>query len=212
MNQNNFAIIFDNGHGGVINNVYQTDPKLGKMSPDWDKGILYEGLANRWIIAKVIQKMDYARLPYYHISPELEDTSLKQRADRADAIYKSNPNTYGISVHFNAGGGTGWEIYTTPGVNKSDIIGAEFVDVFKSNMPIRARLGGTGKLNEDKEANFYIIRETDCPFILIECAFMDNKSDYDLIWDHKFQDLLAENIFQGILKVNEKYGQGFDVA
>jgi N-acetylmuramoyl-L-alanine amidase len=200
------SVIFDNGHGGTINGVYTTPERMGKKSPNWENGVLFEGLANRWIVSKVMQKMDYARLPYYHISPELEDVSLKVRADRADLIYKENPASYGISVHFNAGGGTGWEIFTTPGVNRSDYIAQEFVDIFKEKHPLKARLGGVGQYNEDKEANFYILRETDCPFILIECAFMDHPTDYKLIWDENFQNILADMIFEGIKNVNYKYG------
>jgi len=199
------ATIWDNGHGTTINGKYQT---RGKRSPDWNKGVLYEGVANRWIVNKSIQRMDYARLPYYHISPELEDTSLRKRVKRANDIYRKNRNSYGISVHFNAGGGTGWEIFTSPGETKSDYIAKEFIEAFKDVIPIKARLGkGTNELDEDKEARFTILTETNCPFILIECGFMDHPKDYELIWNHTFQDLLAERLFNGIERVNKKYGK-----
>ena len=109
------SVIWDNGHGSTIDGVYQTK---GKRSPNWDKGVLYEGVANRWIVQNCIKHMDYARLPYYHISPELEDISLTERVRRANEIYETNKDVYGISVHFNAGGGTGWEIFTSPGETK----------------------------------------------------------------------------------------------
>jgi len=198
------STIFDNGHGSTINGVYQTE---GKRSPDWAKGVLYEGVANRWIVNKVIHKMDYARLPYYHVSPELEDISLTERVRRADKIFAVNPNTFGVSVHFNAAGGTGWEIFTSPGVTQADNIAAEFIDVFKSAMPIKFRPGGTGALNEDKEEKFTMVTGPKAPFVLLELGFMDNPNDYELIWNPNFQDLLADLIFKSIQRVNEKYGK-----
>lgn len=78
------SVLWDNGHGSTINGHYQTP---GKRSPDWEHGVLYEGVANRWIVNKTILSMDYERLPYYHLSPELEDTSLTVRSNRANKIY-----------------------------------------------------------------------------------------------------------------------------
>lgn len=198
------SVIWDAGHGSTINGIYQTS---GKRSPLWDKGVLYEGVANRWIVNECIKQMDYARLPYYHISPELEDVSLTTRVNRANAIYEVNPNSYGISVHFNAAGGSGWEIFTSVGVTKSDYIAAEFIDAFKELVPLKPRLGGRGYLNEDKEANFTMVKSTHAPFILIECGFMDNKHDYDLIWTPEFQATLTKAIMLGVTKVNAKYGK-----
>lgn len=198
------SVMWDTGHGSTINGQYQT---LGKRSPDWEHGVLYEGVANRWITNKAIMAMDYERLPYYHLSPELEDTSLTIRSNRANKIYARNPNSYGISIHFNAGRGTGWEIFTSPGQTKSDYIANEFIEAFEDNMPIKARLGGTKFLSKDKEANYSILRRTNSPFILIECGFMDNPIDYAHIWDPKFQNLIAENLLKGIKNVNKKYGK-----
>lgn len=196
--------IIDNGHGGVINGVYQT---LGKRSPNWEQGVLYEGAANRWIAAKVMQKLDYDKLPYYHVSPEHEDISLTVRANRANKIYASNPNVYGVSIHFNAGRGTGWEIFTSPGETMSDHIANVFIEEFEEDFPLRARLGGTKALEKDKEANFSILRRTHCPFILLELGFMDNPDDYKKLWDPQFQDLCAEKIVRSMKEVNLKYGK-----
>ena len=196
--------VLDTGHGGVINGVYQT---LGKRSPNWSKGVLYEGAANRWIAAKVMQKLDYDKLPYYHVSPEHEDVSLTVRSNRTNKIYKKNKNIYGVSIHFNAGRGTGWEIFTSPGETMSDSIADIFIEEFKAHHPLKARLGGTKFLEKDKEANFSILRRTNCPFILLELGFMDNPSDYEKLWNEDFQDLMADMIVSSVKQVNSKYGK-----
>ena len=45
--------LFDNGHGGIIDGVYQT---AGKRSPYWPDGeILYEGEFNRGIVNRLMK-------------------------------------------------------------------------------------------------------------------------------------------------------------
>ncbi|MBK8888090.1 MAG: hypothetical protein IPN46_16750 [Saprospiraceae bacterium] len=57
------TVILDNGHGGVINGKYQT---TGKRSPNWDKGVLFEGMFNRWVVNRIIEKQieENTILPY----------------------------------------------------------------------------------------------------------------------------------------------------
>ena len=189
--------ILDNGHGGVINGIYQTP---GKRSPNWDKGILYEGMFNRWIINGLMKELDKRSIPYYHVSPELEDISLKERVTRANKIYNLNPNTYFISVHANAGGGKGAEVFTSPGYTTSDKITN---DVF---IPAYERLVGsiqklrvdTSDRDKDKEAKFFVLTQTKCPAFLFEAAFMDNKQNYNLLWSEDFHKLIIEFLADGI--------------
>lgn len=47
-----------------------------------------------------------------------------------------------------------------------------------------------------KEAGFYVLRYTDCPAALIECAFIDNEEDEQLLLDCK--DEIARAIARGI--------------
>ena len=69
--------LLDNGHGGVIDGLYQTE---GKRSPVWDDGsVLYEGEFNRSIVNRLIEMLTAARINYVNIVPELEDISLNER-------------------------------------------------------------------------------------------------------------------------------------
>ncbi len=191
--------ILDNGHGGMINGFYQTP---GKRSPDWDLGILYEGAFNRWIVNSLIERLDYYRKPYYHVSPELEDVSLRTRVERANEIYLRNNrrNTYFLSVHANAGGGTGWEIFTSPGETQSDEIAANFIREFQEEFPVTFHKGRYGPGNElDKEAKFYVLTRTHCPAILVECGFMDHPEDYKKLWDKGFREDIVDALFEGII-------------
>lgn len=177
------TVVLDNGHGGVIGGKYQT---AGKRSPDWDKGVLYEGMFNRWIVNGVMKKLDYHRIPYYHISPELTDTSLWRRVDRCKDIYGLDKDTYLLSIHANAGGGTGDEIWTSIGQDESDKIATVLSKHTKGQYGQQFRTDmSDGDI--DKENSFYIFKAP-MPSLLYEVGFMDNKKDYELLWDVGFQE------------------------
>ena len=90
----------------------------GKRSPQWSDGsILYEGEFNRSIVNRLIEKLTDDRINYVNIAPEAEDISLNERVRRANSYHKQSGCIY-LSVHSNAGGGKGYEIYTSKGTNK----------------------------------------------------------------------------------------------
>lgn len=102
--------LLDNGHG--VNTP-------GKRSPKWKDGSqLFEFEFNRDIVKRIAKGLDSLAIPYKILVPEEIDISLVERVRRANAIKDSIL----ISVHANAGGGTGFEIYTSPGKTQSDSI------------------------------------------------------------------------------------------
>lgn len=193
--------ILDNGHGGVIGGIYQTP---GKRSPDWNKGILYEGMFNRWVVNRIIEKLDRSAVPYYHISPEYVDVSLYTRVVRANKIYENNKNTYLLSIHANAGGGIGIEGFTTKGKTKSDYISEIFLRNIERRMVEQNMRFDYSDGDRDKESNFYILSKFIGPAFLLESGFMDNKSDYDNLWDGRYIDLLVNSIVEVIIELYEQ--------
>ena len=124
---NRYLWLLDNGHGGVIDGLYQTE---GKRSPKWDDGsILYEGEFNRAIVNRLIEMLTAVRINYVNIAPELEDISLNERVKRANSYHNQSKCIY-VSIHSNAGGGKGYEVYTSPGSTSSDKVASVFFDEF----------------------------------------------------------------------------------
>jgi N-acetylmuramoyl-L-alanine amidase len=197
MKTNNFIFLIDCGHGGVINGVPQT---AGKRSPDWDCGVLYEGESNRRIGELVLDFCRENCISAVNLVPELTDISLGERVRRANK-YK---NAILISIHsdaFHLESANGWSVFTYYGQTKSD----KFADILYKQAK-RSRL----KLREDwsdgdpdKEANFYILRETVCPAVLVENLFMTNKKDYTVLNSAKGQKKLAGVICRAIKEVVE---------
>lgn len=194
------TVIFDNGHAGLVNGEYLTP---GKRSPAWNLGTLYEGAFNRWVVNLTMRELDYAGVPYYHVSPELEDVTIQERVRRANAIFRTNPDAYLLSIHANAGNGTGLEAFTSRGETASDAIAERFL------LGLQAEFEGQGMRirqdlsdgDMDKEAGFYVIRETYGPALLLESGFMDNVNDYALLWSQDYQQALACNLAKTIIEL-----------
>lgn len=194
--------IFDNGHGGLIDGVYQT---AGKRSPAWGQGTLFEGVFNREIVDGIIHLLKLRNQPFGHVSDSEYDVPLSTRVLKANQINRKFKEVYGdegyvFSVHANAGGGTGWEIFTTIGKTKADAVADVFISYLK-NLPIRHRADWSDG-DGDKEANFYILKHTTAPAVLLECAFMDNPHDYNLLFDPDFKQQI---ITLSYLAINELY-------
>ena len=170
-------VLLDNGHGGLINGIYQTPGKR----KDWDNdGMIYEGEFNRAIVNGIIEQLTFLKIPYVNIAPEYRDVTLKTRVNRANA-YPASKSIY-ISIHSNAGGGTGSEIFTSIKPTKSDAIATIFGEEYQKEFPdikLRTDFDSDGDL--DKEVNFYVLKHTKMPAILTENFFMDNKDEFKTI-------------------------------
>ena len=101
-------ILIDNGHG--INTP-------GKRSPQWADGSqLFEWEFTRDIARRLSKLLAMHEIPYQLIVPEIEDISLKERCSRVNNAVHYNTVYCGracllISIHANAGKGTGWECF-----------------------------------------------------------------------------------------------------
>ena len=199
--------LVDNGHGGIINGLYQTK---GKRSPIWDHGPqLFEGEFNRAIVARLAERCARHGIRFALISPGCEDISLRERVNRANAWHKIERNCIFISVHANAGGGSGFEIYTSPGETKSDRVAAvffrKFDEMFRYSHPKVKMRKDTSDGDNDKEAAFTVLTDTTMPAILPESFFYDNEHDCErYLLDPKGRDNIAEAYFRAILEIEEK--------
>lgn len=194
-------VILDAGHGGVIGGVYQT---AGKRSPKWSKGVLYEGMFNRWVVNRLIEKLDRVGVPYYHISPELQDVSLITRVKRANKIYAKDKNTFILSVHANAGGGIGVEGFTTTGKTDSDRIAEIILTNLELDLSGQRMRFDKSDGDRDKEVNYYILRKPKASAFLLEAGFMDNEKDYNNLWDEKYLNCLVDSLFRSIKFIYEE--------
>ncbi|MFI8687765.1 N-acetylmuramoyl-L-alanine amidase [Rossellomorea sp. NPDC077527] len=173
-------IVLDPGHGGN------------------DSGAAGNGLQEKNLTLTIGLKVKQLLEANYIVDVRLTRTSdvfveLSDRADFANDLGAS----YFVSLHHNAGGGTGFESYIYPGTSASetgrcqDVLHVEIMN-FLSGYGLRDR--------GQKEANFSVLRETSMPAILLENLFIDTVNDANLLKDPTFITGLSNAIATGIGK------------
>ena len=103
-----------------------------------------------------------------------------------------------IDIHNNAGGGDGAEAYYYTGGGTSKTL-AENVLAAITKTGQNSRGAKPNIINGIKEY-FGFIRETNAPAIIVECAFVDNKTDMQIIDTVAEQQAMGVAIAKGILK------------
>lgn len=175
-------VCLDNGHG--INTP-------GKRSCD---GKLLEYKWCREIVQMIAERLHKLGIKYYIVTPELNDVGLTVRANRVNARVTANKakgiSTILFSVHVNAAGNgsqwtkaTGWECWTTKGKTKSDDLAECLYDAAEEYLKIFDIKMRTDKSDgdRDKENNWTILYKSNCPCVLTENLFMDNKDECEFL-------------------------------
>jgi N-acetylmuramoyl-L-alanine amidase len=182
--------ILDAGHGGIdAQGHYTTAPAKMFKFPAFTA---YEGAINRAIMHLVRKALIAKRIDYAVVSHPVDDNPLEQRVRMADSIYAKDKRAIYLSIHSNAGGGAGLEIFTGPGQTDSDLIGRVFERFYRE-------MGKAFKFRGLKEENFYVLRKTDCPAILVENLFFDNEEEAKYLLTFAGQQSIANMIVAAIV-------------
>jgi len=189
-------IILDNGHG--LNTP-------GKRSPD---GTLIEAIYTRQLVKDLALELDKHSHTVHILVPEPEDIPLNVRVKRINAICRAEgvENTVLISIHLNAAGdgskwldATGWSCYTCKGQTESDRLADclyKAAEQIFMNHVIRTDYARDG--DPDWEEDFYILRHSLCPAVLIENFFMDNLQNRDYLLSEEGITSIVYTVVQGL--------------
>jgi N-acetylmuramoyl-L-alanine amidase len=197
--------IFDNGHGGIIDGVYQTS---GKRSPIWSDGTqLFEGEFNRSIVDRLMKLCEDAKIDCINLVDTNIDVPLSTRTSQANEIYRNTdkPCIY-ISIHangFSDEAAHGWEVYTSVGETKSDEIAEVLYNKAQAEFPTHTMRKDTRDGDADKEANFYVLKNTAMPAILSENFFMTNEAECRLLMSDEGRDRIAKIHFEMIKELEK---------
>lgn len=193
-----YVVVLDAGHGGVINGVYQTK---GKRSPVWDNGSQYfEGVGNREICKKLRAKLTANCIEVYNPNDSDVDMPLRTRTSKINKYIKDNPDKkfIGISIHsngFSKESAHGWSVYTyTKASEDSKILSSLLAKEMKVKFPDR-------RLRGEKTAGFWMLKHTNCPFVLTENFFMTNQDEcQNILMNEEQQDKIVDMHFDAIMK------------
>ena len=191
-------ILLDNGHGVNTN---------GKHSPD--KRVM-EWKVARELVAMIAANLTSMGYDVYKITPEDHDISLAERVRRVNAQCK----TYGakncllISVHLNAAGADGkWHsasgfsahVAKNASTNSKKIAKHLWQEAIEQGLKGNRCVPSEGYIVQ----NLAICRDTNCPAVLTENLFMDNKEDAELLLTMGGKNRIVRSHIEAIVKYIE---------
>lgn len=191
-------VLIDNGHGTET---------PGKRSPD---GRLREYAYTREIANRVMDKLHAAGIDALRIVPEETDVPLKERVARANKAHaESGKQALLVSIHCNAMGSgadwmpaRGWSVFVSGNASqKSKLLARTLAEAALSKgvevrQPSRQLLYWT--------ADLCVCRETNCPAVLVENFFQDNKEDVDFLLSAAGKQCVTDIMVEGIVNYLEK--------
>lgn len=129
---------------------------------------------------------------------------MSRTKDESDSITEeiSECNTFkpdfAVDIHNNAGGGDGAECFYHhkggKGKTLAENILTEIVKIGQNSRGIKTRVNSSGK-------DYYaFIRETSAPAVIVECAFIDNSTDIQILDTQQEQVAMGTVIAKGILR------------
>lgn len=190
------TVILDAAHGAET---------PGKRSPD---GRFREYKWSRDIIAKLKSKLQSLGFEVFESNSTEREIGLSQRVQNTNKIKRKNKIF--ISIHSDAAGNgidwmsaRGYSVYTTPGQNNSDKFAEILLNNFQKDFPeLKGRFDNSDG-DKDKEANFQVIKGANCPAVLVEWCFQDNKEDVEILLNDEYNEKFIVSIIKSIEKWDE---------
>lgn len=181
-----FVVVIDPGHGGD------------------DPGAVAGGAVEARINLDVAQKLSGILGARYGVPncltrcDDRETVSLNKRVELAHNVDASLL----ISIHCNAAASpaaNGFEIYTSLGLTRSDAFATAIGEAWREEFPTWRTRWDLDDGDLDKEENFYVLRRTMCPAVLIELGFLTHEAERARLTDPNLQQLMAAATAQGIV-------------
>ena len=186
-------VLIDNGHGSNT---------PGKCSPD---GRLREYDYTREIAERLMMELRKNGIGAERIVKEEIDVPLAERCRRANE-YKASEAIL-VSIHCNAAGNgsdwmsaRGWEAWTSVGKTKADKLATCLYEDAENCLPGMKMRKDMTDGDPDKESQFYILRHTNCPAVLTENLFQDNREDVEFLLSEEGKRAIVSLHVWGIMK------------
>ena len=188
------VILCDAGHGVET---------LGKRSPD---GVLREYKYCREIAAEVVKRLKTMGYNAQLLVTEENDISLGIRCKRVNGICKhfGTSNVLLVSIHLNAKGNgsawmdaRGWQACVSMNASSRSKQLASYLYDAASAQGLKMRSTKPGQ--KWWAQNLAICRDTNCPAVLTENLFQDNKSDYEYLLSDEGREAIINLHVTGIV-------------
>ena len=161
---------------------------------------LNEVTEDRKVKNKVIELLRAAGHTVYDCT---DDSGRSQSQNLSNIVAKCNAHSvdYDISIHLNAGGGTGTEVLYYPTSSK----GKAMAETMSKKVAAALGLKNRGAKSR---SDLYVLRKTKAPAVLAECCFVDSATDRDK-WN---VDMCAKAIVEAVTGKTVSSGTGSNTS
>lgn len=192
--------ILDAGHGG-LNPQTKNYVTPGKRMVK-DDVTFYEGVNNRILVDMIAEAMKVNRIDFVKLVDTWQDVSLSKRVQDANNLAKGRECVL-ISIHSDAAG-NGKEWHTASGISSFTSVGKTKSDTFAKFLhdELWKELSTLTKNRGIRESDFYILKHTRMPAILLELGFHTHKSEVKLIQSNEWKTKVVKALIEGCKKIN----------
>ncbi len=186
------TIVVDAGHGGIdpgkvgVNNALEKDVNLA-IALKLERNLKASG------INVVMTRTDDNGL----YSESDSNKKVRDMKKRLSIIEAANP-MLAVSIHQNS--------YPDPSVSgvqvfyyKDSIKSKTAAEIMQTQL-VKSLKPAKERVAQDN-SSYYLLKKTSVPIMIVECAFMSNPTEADLLIQDDFQERVAWAIYMGIMQV-----------
>lgn len=182
-----FTVVIDAGHGGIDGGVVSpSGVKESTLNLAYSKtlGKAFSNAGFNVVQTRTTEDGLYG-LP-------TNGFKLRDMKARKDIVDKAKPNLL-ISVHmnkFSASYRTGPQVFYQQGKSDGKTLAESLQKVFNDS---------TGNAHSAIAGDYYICRELDCPAVIVECGFLSNSAEAELLQTEQHRSEICNLIFKGVM-------------
>lgn len=184
-------IAVDPGHGGIDGGTSGIDTGVSEAELNLAVSKL---LADKFkqAGADVMMTRQSADVDY---SGDGDTMKLKDMNNRAKLVKAQNPHVL-VSIHMNTFSDrsvSGAQVFYQQGSDEGRKLALKIQDQLNSGVD-------SEKARHVESGDYFMLRETDCPGVIVECGFLSNRDDEKMLQNPDYRKKLVDNIYKGICK------------
>lgn len=195
------TVIIDAGHGGFDGGAVATDGTVEKEI----------NLKISVSLAQLLKSAGYKVILTREADVSTDDVetniiAIRKKSDLKNRLklMKDYPDGVFVSIHLNkftTSAARGSQVFYNGKIEKSKILG----DLIQNNI-INLLQPDNTRVNKQATSSTYLLYNATIPAVLVECGFLSNKAELQLLKDNEYQKKIAFCCFTGIMDYFTKEG------
>ena len=196
------TVIIDAGHGGEDGGATGVNGALEKDLNLIIAKKLYDELSSvgiRCVMTRSTDMLLYDREENYEGRKKALD--MQARLD----IAAKYPDAIFVSIHqnsFSAEKYRGFQAYYSTNDSRSCILAQNIESCVKNSLQ-----PSNNRVSKASSGNIYLLEKLQCPAVLLECGFISNAEECDLLCDESYQKRLCETFCDAIVDFLNQYNK-----